>query len=162
MEAICTVDNGKVIIKECLNKKLCNQLKNAGALRDNEVDPLEAAYQLVRGRISIEGFPQGWTGGIQLANKLLGDPDLFIVYYDLRRRGRRVTRGLRPRTLIVSRGESNQLEVLVLSEGSKTTFRDIAEWSRLAARDGYLPVVAVVDGYGVVTYYEARSTQALS
>lgn len=145
-----------------MNEVFCNQLERAGAKRGETIDPLEAAYQLVRGRLAVEGLPGGWIGGIQLASMTVGDPDLFIVYYDLRRRGRRVRRGIRERTLLVARGEGRELEVLVLSEGAKTTFRDIAEWSRLAARDGFTPVVAIVDGYGVVTYYEARRTQSLS
>lgn len=162
MEAVLAVEGGRVTVKECINSRLCSNLRGAGTMRDNEVDPLEAAYQLVKGRVTVEGLPQGWIGGIQLVNMLLGDPDLFIVYHDLRRRGRRVRRGVRGRTLIVQRGEGREMEVLVLSEGGETSFSEIAEWSRLAARDGYTPVVAVVDGYGVVTYYEARVASALS
>lgn len=162
MDAVCTLSGGRVLLRECLNKKFCNQLRSAGALKGEVVDPLEAAYQLVRGRIHVEGLPEGWIGGIKLVSAIVRDPDLFLVYYDLRRRGRRVMRGLRRRTLIVARGGDKELEVLVLSEGTHTTFRDIAEWSKLASRDGFIPVVAVVDGYGVVTYYEARSARSLS
>ncbi len=162
MDALAHVEQGRVVISECVSTRFCNQLRSAGALRgDNEVNVLEAAYQLVRGRLGVRGYEQGWLGGLRLISDLIGDIDYFIVYYDLRRRGRRVRQGVRPRTLIVSRGGARDYEVLVLSEGTPTSFGYLSEWSRLSVRDGFTPVVAIVDGYGIVAYYEARSVSTL-
>ncbi len=146
----------------CLSVRFCNQMRSAGSLKEDVIDPLEGAYQLARGRIKVENVPSGWIGALEVVYRLVSDVDLFIVYYDLRRRGRRVKRGLRPRTLIVEYSRSRILEVLVLSEGRYTSLMEIADWSKSAARDEHLPVIAIVDDYGIVTYYEARASNTIS
>ncbi len=160
-EAVAVVIEGRVRVRECIAERLCQQLRGAGAMSGDSVDVLEAAYQVVRGRLVVEGYGSGWAGALKLVNDLLGDVDLFIVYYDLRRRGRRVKRGIRRRTLHMIRGKE-VVEVLVLSEGTSTSVRELFEWSSLASGDDHVPVIAVVDGYGEVTYYEARASGTLS
>ena len=154
------VESGIKVV-ECYSERFCRQLRNAGSLKGDIVDPLEGAYQVARGRIIVEGIPEGWTGALKIIDKLLGDIDLFIVFHDLRRRGRKVRRGLRPRTLIVEYSKNRSLEVLVLSEGVRTSIRKLVEWSRASVRDGFYPVIAVVDDYGIITYYEARASTIL-
>ncbi len=146
-------------IVECFEERLCRILEDRGVLANGVLDELEAAYLIARCRARV-GVECGWVKAIEV----LSGPDkvdLFLVYYDLRKRGRRVVRGYRRRTLIVYRGSSRPVEVLVLSEGSLVTIGDIIEWSRIASGDGKDPVVAVVDGHGNVTYYEARAVSTL-
>ena len=148
-----------VRVAECFEERLCRLLEERGVLVGGVVEELEAAYLVAKCRASVGG-ECGWVRALSL----LSAPesvDLFLVYYDLRRRGRRVVRGYRRRTLILYRGSSRPVEVLVLSEGSLVTIRELVEWSRLASGDGKDPVVAVVDGHGSVTYYEARAVTTL-
>ncbi len=125
-----------------------------------EMDVYSAAYLVYRGKASFRGS-SGWGAAFSLLSEAGADIDLFFVYMDLRRRGRRPQVGVRKRTLVYQHG-SNRYEVLVLSEGYPVTLGSLMEWSRLSSSDGYMPVIAVVDRYGVVTYYEARAVSSIA
>ncbi len=152
---------GELRLVDCLSERFCSQLEAHGSLRDGVIDPLEGAFQAARGRIIVDGST-GWPAALRVVEALIGDVDYFIVYYDLRRRGRRVRRGVRRRTLLVYYSPRRVAEVLVLSEGRRVTVESIIEWSRLASADGHEPVVAVVDSYGRATYYEARAARTIA
>jgi len=133
-----------------------------GACEDVE-EPLsvyEAAYLVYRGRAAFMG-ESGWGAAFRLLGAAGADVDVFFVFMDLRRRGRRPSVGLRRRTLVYRHG-SGRYEVLVLSEGYPVKLEDLVEWSRVSASDGYTPIIAVVDRHGIVTYYEARAVTSLS
>ncbi len=161
-DAVAEIRDDGLFLRDCLSQRFCNQLVGAGSMSEGRIDPLEGAYQVAKGRLEVEGVDSGWVGALEVARRLLRDVDLFLVYYDLRRRGRRVRRGVRPRTLIVSYSGRRMLEVLVLSEGRPTSVRRIVEWSKAAAKDDYEPIIAVVDDYGIVTYYSARASSSLA
>ncbi len=78
----------------------------------------------------------------------------FTVLLDLRERGRRARSGYSPRELLYVRG-SERVLVLVLEENTLIEASLILEWVRSALMRGYIPVVAVVDAHGDVTYYSA-------
>ncbi len=121
---------------------------------------MEAAYSAASGKNLCPGF-DGWEGAMRiLAREGIWLP-LFIVYYDLRKRGRKARRGVRTNTLVYGHG-GRRVEVLVLEEGTGVEVRSLLEWSRIASGDGYTPVVAIVDRNGGVTYYEARALESLS
>ncbi|MGC9209666.1 MAG: hypothetical protein ACP5FT_00100 [Acidilobus sp.] len=103
-----------------------------------------------------------WSQALAMIERSGLDFELFLVYYDLRRRGRRVSMGRRPRTLLIDEGSGRIMEVLVLSEGRPVKLSDIAEWSRLAVSESHEPVLAIVDENGGITYYEARVVTDLS
>ncbi len=125
-----------------------------------DLDVLEAAYLVYRGKASFRG-ESGWGAAFKLLSEAGVDVDTFFVYMDLRRRGRRPRAGVRRRTLVYQHG-STRYEVLVLSEGYPVTLGSLIEWSRVSASDGYMPIIAVVDRHGVVTYYEARAVTSIS
>ncbi len=158
---IAAVDGDSIVVRKCLEERTCRLMEEHGSLSGNIIDPLEAAYQAVKGKVAIDG-ETGWRAALRVAKDILGDLDLFLVYYDLRRRGRRVRRGVRRRTLIVAYTPSRRVEILVLSEGRRVRLSEIFEWSRLAAADGHEPVIAVVDSYGRATYYEARAAREIA
>lgn len=158
-DLVVEVEGGGVRLVECRSERLCRLMEEHGSLRGGLVDPLEAAYQAVRGRVALGGAT-GWEAALRIVTAVGVSVDLFLVYYDLRRRGRRVRRGVRPGTLLVDYG-SRRVEVLVLSEGVRIPLWRLVSWSRLAAGDGYEPVVAIVDSYGRTTYYTARASTSL-
>jgi len=154
------LEGGGLVLAECIVERTCRLMEAHGSLAGGRLDPLEAAYQAARGRLEVEGVV-GWPAALLIIERLIGDFDLFLVYFDLRRRGRRVRRGVRPRTLVVEYTQSRKVEILVLSEGAHMPLSRIVEWSELAAADDREPVVAVVDSYGRTTYYEARASRSV-
>ncbi len=158
-----SVENAKVVIDECFDRSFCESLKSRGLITDNFLDVLEASYLIAKCIVSV-GSECGWVVALDLISRVSPvDMDLFFVYYDLRKRGRIVTRGFRPGTLIMRKGSKGRpVEILVLREGVLVELEDIVEWSRLASGDGMDPVVAIVDGHGNVTYYEARAVRSFT
>jgi len=153
-EAVVRAEDGRVVVVECRVERACRELDPSSP------DPLEVAYRVVRGVVEVEGSGSGWSPALSLLESVGVPVDLFLVFYDLRRRGRRVRRGVRPGTLIAEYG-SRRFEILVLSLGSRRRVGSLLDWSRLAAADDREPVIAVVDGYGSVTYYTARAADAI-
>jgi len=153
-EASVRVVDGRVVLAGCGSERACR------GLDPDDIDPLEVAYRVVKGVLEVEGRGSGWGPALSLLEAVGVPVDLFIVFYDLRRRGRRVRRGVRPGTLLVDLG-GRRFEILVLSLGVKRRLGGLLEWSRLAAADDREPVIAVVDGYGSVTYYTARTSDSI-
>jgi len=112
--------------------------------------------------LSFISRERDWAKAIRLIEQLGLDLETFIVYYDLKKRGKKVTIGPRPRTLIYSLGPGRAAEVLILSEGTYVKPMDIVAWSERAVADAHEPVVAIVDETGGVTYYEARVIRGLA
>jgi len=151
------VSKGRVTLEKCLDQEFCfNLLKSGYTDINGNLDALEAAHLLALGRIAIDN-KTGWEEALRVLSELGINISTFLVYHDLRKRGRRVKLGSRSGTLVVDMG-SRRFEVLVLEEGKLMTLEELAEWSRSSIASGYEPVVAIVDMYGVITYYEARVT----
>jgi len=153
-EAVLEVSLNKegAFIKKCFNRDFCKQL---GLEENQRIDGLEAAYFLSIKKACIGGR-SGWDEALDFLEKLSVPLHLFIVYYDLRRRGRKVQRGLRDSTLLADVPGRKKIEVLILREGEEVKPSSISNWSELAVSDSYTPVVAIVDKNGEVTYYESR------
>lgn len=155
------VDRSGFKLEKCLDQEFCANLLRMGfADLKGNVEILEALDLLATGKVAIEGRT-GWDEALRYASMLGVKLSLFLVYHDLRRRGRKAKLGSRPNTLILNLG-SRKTEILVLEEGTPMTLENLAEWSRSAISSGYEPVVAVVDKYGVITYYEARATYGIT
>ncbi|MCE4610720.1 MAG: hypothetical protein F7B17_01970 [Desulfurococcales archaeon] len=159
-QAIASLKNSKVVVTACLDKDFCRSLERAGYLEDNTLYPIETAYQLSRGRLLLEGCGTGWGCTLRLLHDFSIDLDMFTVYRDLRRKGRKPRLGFRPRTLLYEHN-SKVHEVLVLSEGYVERLSKIIEWGRQAAADNHVPIIAVVDRTGIITYYEARASKSI-
>ncbi|GAB6147568.1 SEN2-like domain-containing protein [Stetteria hydrogenophila] len=149
-----------VRITGCGDPRVCRLLEERGYIENGVLDGLEAFYQAVAGRLSLQGLT-GWSAALAVVEACDVPFKAFITYLDLRRRGRLPRRGVRPGTLEVARGQK-VYEVLILEEGETTTYGFLAEWSRSAVADGRQPVIAIVDRNGDVTYYEARAVKSLS
>lgn len=150
------VRGDSVRLVECPEDHVCRALAERGYLEGDSVDPWEAAFMLARcTAVTVEGGC-GWLEALRAAG-LGGPPEMFFVYYDLRKRGRLVRRGVRRGTLLIVQKGVARVEVRVLVEGAPVSVGELITWSRLAAADEREPVVAVVSGHGDVTYYTARA-----
>ncbi len=158
--ALVRIDGGVVRLVECLDRDFCRALESSGYLASGALEGLEAAYQCVAGGVEDEGG-DGWGCALRIVSSLGIWLPLLIVYMDLRRRGRKPRPGARDNTLWVSFG-SRRVEFLVVEEGGSLSFERLGLWSRLAAGDGFTPVIAIVDRVGGITYYEARVVEGLS
>jgi tRNA-intron endonuclease len=155
------VNENKIAIEKCLDQEFCANLVRMGfADIKGNVELLETLYLLASHKITIEG-KTGWEEALKYAMRFNVKLSLFMVYHDLRKRGRKVRLGTRPNTLILNLG-SRRTEILVLEEGVLMTLEDLAEWSRSSMSSGYEPVIAIVDRYGVITYYEARAVYSIT
>ncbi len=77
----------------------------------------------------------------------------FVVYLDLRKKGRLVHGGLSESTLSFTlRGE--KIEVLPVIEGFRVRLDGILRFTEMCRRNERKGVVAIVDKHGEVTYYE--------
>ncbi len=153
---VLEIGGESVRIAECPDEHLCRVLEERGYLEGDRVDPWEAAFMLARCTATTVGGSCGWLDALRAAG-LGGPPEMFFVYYDLRKRGRLVRRGVRKGTLLVVERGIARVEVKVLVEGAPISVGELVTWSRLAAADEKEPVVAIVSGHGEVTYYTARA-----
>lgn len=78
---------------------------------------------------------------------------LFTVYFDLRKRGKRAKPGLTNSDIIVEH-QKESMRIFVTEENTQLSLQTIIEWIEDSLRKGYKPLMAVVDMYGDVTYYE--------
>lgn len=105
---------------------------------------------------------EGWQKALRILEELKVDVELFLVYYDLVRRGKKVRVGLRERTLIYEDGSGRIYEVLVLREGERISVQQLIVWGRRASADSHEPLIAVIDENGGVTYYETHVLRSFS
>ncbi|MGC8566164.1 MAG: SEN2-like domain-containing protein [Caldisphaera sp.] len=147
--------DNRLFIKECFIKDYCKQLEKYNIINDNRIDELEGIYLITIDKATINQ-KSGWSEAIELLRKMNLELHYYIVYYDLRKRGRRVWKGIRESTLIAEMPNQRKLEVLILKEGNEINPIKIANWSELAVADAHTPIVAIVDKNGEVTYYESR------
>ncbi|MFP3144223.1 MAG: hypothetical protein RXQ93_04300 [Caldisphaera sp.] len=149
------MEDGKVVIRTCNNKDFCDQLEKNGLIINNRLNILESLYLIAIERANING-KTGWENALEIIKYYKIPLNLFLVYFDLRKRGRRVWEGSRDNTLISETPNLKKFEVLVLGEGDLITTFQITEWSELAVADSHIPVIAIVDKNGEITYYESR------
>lgn len=149
------INDNKLVIRNCINKDFCDQLIKTYVIINNSINVLEASYLIAIEKASINS-KAGWEEALELIKRYEIPLQLFLVYYDLRKRGRRVWEGARSNTLISETTNLKRIEVLVLKEGDLINAYDIANWSELAVSDSHIPIIAIVDKNGDITYYESR------
>ncbi|MEM0340565.1 MAG: hypothetical protein QXN05_00090 [Acidilobaceae archaeon] len=141
---------------------ICSSLRESNLMGpDYTLDKLEALYQLALGN-SVYENEIGWNAVTKLLNKINVKLSVFLVYHDLRRKGRPVRTSPYPRSNLMLERSGKKIEILVLEAGSKVRLGDLVEWARLVQASNHTPVLAVVDELGVITYYEVLSSSALT
>ena len=120
-----------------------------------ELHPVEAAYLLYTGRLRLVDEAGREVSFAELFRRIQDGNlwILFIVYTDLRKRGRKVRIGFKPNTLYIDRG-SETIEMLVLEENTYVSPQEVIEFVNSAVNKGYRPMIAIVDMYGDITYYD--------
>ncbi|AFZ71095.1 tRNA splicing endonuclease [Caldisphaera lagunensis DSM 15908] len=149
------IEEEKLMVKNCYDNEFCEQLIKNDLIVNNSVNLLEGIYLIAIEKAMIDN-EVGWGKALELIDRYKIPLHIFLVYYDLRKRGRRVWIGPRDNTLISETHKLKKIEVFVLSEGSPITTNKIANWSELAVADSHIPIIAIVDKNGEITYYESR------
>ncbi len=127
---------------------------------NEEVELLEALYQVYRGKaiLEYEGRELNLEEAIKLiANKCSRNIWVeFEVYIDLRKRGRILSIGPKPNTLLMKKSKSKQYYeyyILILEENKPIPLRILKDFIEEARKNSWKPIIAVVDRYGDITYY---------
>ena len=114
------------------------------------IEGVAEAYTEDGRRLSVEELAS-------IANRVNPSAWLVVeVYSDLRRRGRIAVPGPRENTLLVKlsrRQRDYSYYVLVLEERRPVSLRLILSFIEEARKNGWEPLLAIVDAYGDVTYY---------
>ncbi len=120
----------------------------------------EAVLLVVDGKAELvdkEGRKLTVEEAVAIASRY--NPEVWVkveVYMDLKRRGRIVVPGPRHNTLLVKlrkRSPNYDYYVLVTEERRPIKLSLITSFIEEASKNGWTPLIAVVDAYGDVTYY---------
>ncbi|HIQ55501.1 MAG TPA: hypothetical protein EYH59_02305 [Pyrodictium sp.] len=147
-----TIDNNQLPI-------VSKEVARLTDMPTKSLHPLEALYLTYKGYVlhvkSCEEFTfEKLARILSRCNPLTWAE--FEVYLDLRRRGRIVSPGPRPHTLLVKiRRKSPKYDyyLLVLEEGRKIPLGLLSELVEEARKNNWMPLLAIVDRYGDIVYY---------
>ena len=137
-----------VKIPEAMKTKL--EFKEGGLLH-----PLIATY-LVYSNIAKIVDESGKELSLKEVINMFSDRNFWItfsVFLDLRKRGKKVEPGIEPNELIL---ESEKTKVYVFEENALVKARDLVSLVGRSMKQNYRVLIAVVDMYGDVTYYEVN------
>ena len=85
--------------------------------------------------------------------------DLYVVYRDLRKRGfiPRIVKEAPHPTILFSKGKESEIKysVFILSEGRPVPINHLINLIEKAMRNKRIPIFAIVDKDGNISYYEA-------
>lgn len=158
-KAVARLMGGRVFV-DCRDREFCEALEKQGYLEGGELEALELLYQLSQEEVELEGR-SGWETLLGAMKELSIRFSVFLVYLDLRKRGRWPRRSVRKDSLLVRLPSGKVGEVLVLEEGEGRKLEDVIEWVRAVQAMERVPLLAVVDKAGVISYYEARALKKL-
>ncbi len=125
--------------------------------RGKILDPLEVAYLLHEDRAIVFGDGGKILTLRDLASMYADKKEwwlLFTVLHDLYKRGRIARRGFGENDLILER-EGKRYQIYVTEENVIVSVNELLEWIDKTFAKNMIPVIAVVDMYGDVTYYKA-------
>lgn len=120
------------------------------------LSPLETAYLAYKGRLTVT--MNGREMGFRDIMAYYSRRDemmwvMFTVYYDLRKRGRKPVQGPSRNSLVFKDPRGGLVEVYVLEENRMIRLTDVLEMLEASVKNGRIPVLAIVDRHGDVTYY---------
>ncbi|MEN2999666.1 MAG: hypothetical protein ABDH61_03740 [Acidilobaceae archaeon] len=150
---------GRVLV-DCRDEEFCKALEKQGYLEGGEMEALELLYQLSQEVVELNG-ESGWEALLHAARELSLRFSVFLVYMDLRKKGRWPRRSVRKDSLLLRLPSGKTGEVLVLEEGEGRRLEEVIEWVRAVQAMERVPLLAVVDKAGVISYYEARALKKL-
>lgn len=140
--------DGRIEIVECPDSiRECSYMKRRGA------NPIMVAYLLYIGKAEVKDC-NGNPMDLEDLVKMFGGKSMWIVfstYLDLRRRGKVPDLGAEPRELML---EKDRMCIYVYEENAKVKPIELAALVERGLRRDCRVVIAIVDMYGDVTYYE--------
>lgn len=146
--------SGPLIIRA--GKRIVVVKGGGGYEEGSELDLLQASHLVYSGK-ALAVDEDGRELGIRdlFARYASGDLwwILFTVFNDLASRGRKVRRGYEDRDLVVEHG-GKTYRIYVTEEGASVPIITLLSWLEGSQHKDLVPVIAVVDMYGDVTYYQ--------
>ena len=150
--AILKLDEGnQVRVIECPQS-----IKYCSDKAPGDTIPLLIAMYMAHNGIAIVQDSEGKVLSFEEFLKRINKRNIWIVfsvYFDLVKRGRVVVPGLMDNELVL---EGYRTKVYIFEENSLVKPEHIIEIVERALRQDYRVVVAIVDMYGDVTYYEVN------
>jgi len=160
------VEEGKILVKGKDASKLYGEGYGYILGDTLELSDVEAVYLAFRKTIKV--LHKGREISIAQLFKLLEEnnpelPLVFTVYQDLRSRGRIVKPGFRRNVLFLYtkgvRGPADKVVYVVGEESTEFTMNELLKWINEAFKINKVPIIAIVDKHGDVTYYEVKHVE---
>jgi tRNA splicing endonuclease len=151
--------DGRLLVEGCEDLLARMGLGSRGIGGGYILDVSEAAYLIFTESATIlddSGYRVSLADLFRRYSTHRNDWIRFTVLLDLRLRGRRVRAGYSSDTLLLEVREGESL-VFVAEENSPFTAGEIHEWVKSASLKGLIPIIALVDANGDVTYYLMRA-----
>ena len=145
--ALARVVGGRLVVEECPQS-----IRECEVLTKNP-HPVLVAYLVYVGKMRVVG-PDGRELGLKELVEMFGGKSFWIVfstYLDLRRKGRVPKPGALDNELILER---DRLCIYIYEENAPVEPQSLIRIVESSTRRDCTPVIAVVDMYGDVTYYE--------
>ncbi len=125
------------------------------------VEALYLAYMGAARLIAGDGRELGFEDAMLLYSSV--NPYAWVefeVFHDLRRRGRLVVMGPRSHTLLMKKSRKSSgysTYILVMEESRSIPVTALANFVEEAMKNGWEPLLAIVDRYGDIIYYRVTS-----
>ncbi len=133
-----------------------------GPVKEGKIHVIEALYLLYKGVAQVvdkNGKDIDFEELIRMYS--IVNPYAWVefeTYLDLRKRGRHPVPGPRPHTFLLRRRKRENKYthyILVLEENRLISLETLYSFIREAFSNSWEPILAIVDRYGDITYYEA-------
>jgi tRNA-intron endonuclease len=142
--------DGKIVVDAIfsLPKELQGVLKEGGS-----VDPILALHLVFNNIAKVEDESGMEVDLVRLIEKLQGNlsSSALLVLLDLTKRGRKVVPGATENDLVLL---NEKVVIHVLDEDADISVEELYNMVDNAIKQGYRFIIAIVDMYGDVTYYE--------
>ncbi len=158
--------NGEIKVSDPEDISFLQSKGEYGTVLENrtlKLFPEEALYLVEKGRLKIFSEDRKEISTLDLISYLSKRDPLFWVkytlYYDLRKRGFVVKEGFSDVTIeyrvrkVTENTKFTKYLVIGLREGLKVTFAELESMVTQALRSRKIPVIAIIDKEGNVSYY---------
>ncbi len=152
VKAIIRYRDGKLYLE-----KASMDIKNRFNLTElGYVDPIIALYLAYNSNAKIvdeENRELDLDSIIKICEENNRALETFFVFLDLVKRGRKARPGIQGNEIVL---EDEKIRIYAIDENSKIGVRDLYALVDRSIKQGYRVIIALVDLYGDVTYYEVN------
>jgi len=152
VKAIIRYRNGKLYLE-----KASIDIKNRFGLSETGyVDPIIALYLAYSSNAKIidsENRELDLDAIIRICEENNRALETFFVFLDLVKRGKKVRPGIQGNEIVI---EDEKIRIYAIDESSRISVKDLYTLVDRSIKQGYRVIIALVDLYGDVTYYEVN------